>query len=178
MTYPNAAAGLKTMYQAKLVGLISIVPVFFPIIQVFAAAALLVADILTLIGLYQCRKDDSGCRTAFTLVIVQLVTNLLSRFIPGIIDTIFAGNRCSGTGIAVLCMHHHSANGNRWRRRADHRPGCRGMEDQCHLHRHYDGMPADSNDSLGDIMYTLFLRDPYRTLVFHVPPEMHADQVV
>ena len=89
MTYPNAAAGLKTMYQAKLVGLISIVPVFFPIIQVFAAAALLVADILTLIGLYQCQKDDSGCRTAFTLVIVQLVTNLLSRFIPGIIGTIF-----------------------------------------------------------------------------------------
>lgn len=26
-------------------------------------------------------------------------------------------------------------------------------------------------------MYTLFLRDPYRTLVFHVPPEMHVDQV-
>ena len=42
--------------------LISIVPVFFPIIQVFAAAALLVAGILTLIGLYQCRKDDSGLR--------------------------------------------------------------------------------------------------------------------
>ena len=56
--------------------------------------------------------------------------------------------------------------------------GCGGMEDQCHLHRHYDGMPADSNDPLGDIRYTLFLRDPYRTLVFHVPPEMHADQVV
>ena len=69
--------------------LISIVPVFFPIIRIFAATALLVAGILTLIGLYQCRKDDSGCRTAFTLVIVQLVTNLLSRFIPGIIDTIF-----------------------------------------------------------------------------------------
>ena len=62
MTYPNAAAGLKTMYQAKLVGLISIVPVFFPIIRIFAATALLVAGILTLIGLYQCRKDDSGLR--------------------------------------------------------------------------------------------------------------------
>ena len=83
------AAGLKTMYQAKLVGLISIVPVFFPIIQVFAAAALLVAGILTLIGLYQCRKDDRGYRTAFTPVIVQPATNLLSSFIPGIIDTIF-----------------------------------------------------------------------------------------
>ncbi len=39
-------------------------------------------------------------------------------------------------------------------------------------------MPADSNDPLGDIRYTLLLRDPYLTLVFHVPPEMHADQVV
>ena len=62
MTYPNAAAGLKTVQQAEPVELISIVPVFFPIIQVFAAAALLVAGILTLIGLYQCRKDDSGLR--------------------------------------------------------------------------------------------------------------------
>ena len=44
--------------------LISIVPVFFPIIRIFAATALLVAGILTLIGLYQCRKDDSGlCRS-------------------------------------------------------------------------------------------------------------------
>ena len=42
--------------------LISIVPVFFPIIRIFAATALLVAGILTLIGLYQCRKDDSGLR--------------------------------------------------------------------------------------------------------------------
>ena len=69
--------------------LISIVPVFFPIIRIFAATALLVAGILTLIGLYQCRKDDRGYRTAFTPVIVQPATNLLSSFIPGIIDTIF-----------------------------------------------------------------------------------------
>ena len=31
---------------------------------------------------------------------------------------------------------------------------------------------------VGDIRYTLFLRDPYRSLEFYVPPEMHADQVV
>ena len=34
MTYPNAAAGLKTLYQAKLVGLISIVLVIVPIVLV------------------------------------------------------------------------------------------------------------------------------------------------
>ena len=174
MTYPNAAAGLKTVQQAEPVELISIVPVFFPIIRIFAATALLVAGILTLIGLYQCRKDDSGLRRS--LCSRQLTCSPV--LFPASSTPFFAGNRCAGTGIAVLCMHHHSANGNRWRRGADHRPGCRGMEDQCHLHRHYDGMPADSNDPLGDIRYTLFLRDPYRTLVFHVPPEMHVDQVV
>ena len=41
MTYPNAAAGLKSIYQAKLVGLISIVLVIIPIVQIFAVAALL-----------------------------------------------------------------------------------------------------------------------------------------
>ena len=64
MTSPNAAAGLKTVQQAEPVELISIVPVFFPIIRIFAATALLVAGILTLTGLHQCRKDDSGlCRS-------------------------------------------------------------------------------------------------------------------
>lgn len=89
MTSPNAAAGLKTVQQAEPAELISIAPVFFPIIRIFAATALLVAGILTLTGLHQCREDDSGCRTAFTPVIVQPATHLLSSFIPGIIDTIF-----------------------------------------------------------------------------------------
>ena len=38
MTYPNVATGLKTLYQAKLVGLISIVLVIVPIVQVLAVA--------------------------------------------------------------------------------------------------------------------------------------------
>ena len=43
MTYPHAAAGLKTVYQARLVGLISIVLVIVPIVQVLAVAGTPVA---------------------------------------------------------------------------------------------------------------------------------------
>lgn len=81
MCYPNAAAGLKTVYQAKLVGLISIVLVIVPIVQIFAIAAILVAAFLSLVGLAQCRKDDKGYRTAFNLVIAGLVTNLAASLV-------------------------------------------------------------------------------------------------
>ena len=43
MTYPNAAAGLKTVYQARLVGSISIVLAIVPIVQVLAVAAMPIA---------------------------------------------------------------------------------------------------------------------------------------
>ena len=94
MTYPNAAAGLKSIYQAKLVGLISIVLVIIPIVQIFAVAALLVAGFLALVGLYQCRKDDPGYNTAFMLVLASFVINLLSNLLqayfnaPAIIVTL------------------------------------------------------------------------------------------
>ena len=50
MTYPHAAAGLKTVYQARLVGLISIVLVIVPIVQVLAVAAMLIAGFLALVA--------------------------------------------------------------------------------------------------------------------------------
>lgn len=94
MTYPHAAAGLKTVYQAKLVGLISIVLVIVPIVQIFAIAAILVAAFLSLVGLAQCRKDDKGYRTAFNLVIIGLVTNLAASLVSA-----YAGTE----GIAGIC---------------------------------------------------------------------------
>lgn len=94
MSYPNAAAGLKTVYQAKLVGLISIVLVIVPIVQIFAVAAILVAAFLSLVGLAQCRKDDKGYRTAFNLVIIGLVTNLAASLVSA-----YAGTE----GIAGIC---------------------------------------------------------------------------
>jgi len=94
MTYPHAAAGLKTLYQARLVGLISIVLVIVPIVQIFAIAAILVAAFLSLVGLAQCRKDDKGYRTAFNLVIIGLVTNLAASLVSA-----YAGTE----GIAGIC---------------------------------------------------------------------------
>lgn len=81
MTYPNAAAGLKTVYQARLVGLISIVLVIVPIVQVLAVAAMLIAGFLALVGLAQCRKDDKGYRIAFNMIIASLVTDLSTNLV-------------------------------------------------------------------------------------------------
>lgn len=131
MTYPNAAAGLKTVYQARLVGLISIVLVIVPIVQVLAVAAMLIAGFLALVGLAQCRKDDKGSRTAFNMVIAGLVTNLAAQ--PGFCFCRDRGGswhlqqysidryRCIITGFAVLCMHYHQS--------PTERNGCRGKSD-------------------------------------------------
>ena len=94
MTYPNAAAGLKTLYQARLVGLISIVLVIVPIVQVLAVAAMLVAAFLALVGLTQCRKDDKGYRIAFNMIIASLVTNLATNLVSA-----YAGTE----GFAGIC---------------------------------------------------------------------------
>ena len=94
MTYPNAAAGLKTLYQARLVGLISIVLVIVAIVQVLAVAAMLVAAFLALVGLAQCRKDDKGYRIAFNMIIASLVTNLATNLVSA-----YAGTE----GFAGIC---------------------------------------------------------------------------
>lgn len=96
MTYPNAAAGLKTVYQARLVWLISIVLVIVPIVQVLAVAAMLIAGFLALVGLAQCRKDDKGYRTAFNMVIAGLVTNLAASLVSA-----YAG----AEGFAGICSN-------------------------------------------------------------------------
>ena len=96
MTYPNVATGLKTLYQAKLVGLISIVLVIVPIVQVLAVAAMLIAGFLALVGLAQCRKDDNGYRTAFNMVIADLVTNLAASLVSA-----YAG----AEGFAGICSN-------------------------------------------------------------------------
>ena len=94
MTYPHAAAGLKTVYQARLVGLISIVLVIVPIVQVLAVAAMLIAGFLALVGLAQCRKDDKGYRIAFNMIIASLVTDLSTN-----LASAYAGTE----GFAGIC---------------------------------------------------------------------------
>ena len=40
MNYPNAAHGLKTVYQSQLIGVIAAVLMFIPVINILAAIAI------------------------------------------------------------------------------------------------------------------------------------------
>ena len=128
MTYPNAAAGLKTVYQSQIVGLITMVlfpfvnilaaaalktvyqsqivgliaMVLFPFVSILAVAALLVVFVLYMVGLNQCAKQDDGYRTAFTLVIINLVVNLLGNFIPLVVNLL--GNSIPGAISTILSL--------------------------------------------------------------------------
>lgn len=83
MSYPNAAHGLKTVYQSQLIGIIAAVLMFIPVINILAAIAIVASLVLYMVGLNQTAKDDAGYRTAFTLVIAQLVVSLLGNIIGG-----------------------------------------------------------------------------------------------
>ena len=206
MTYPNAAAGLKSIYQAKLVGLISIVLVIIPIVQIFAVAALLVAGFLALVGLYQCRKDDPGYNTAFMLVLASFVINLLSNLLqayfnaPAIIVTLISVVSdvltlaslyfvCITTNRLLQTIGTDARTIDRgvlvWRLNVI----CTAILIVCEL------LQAFSSDIatvfagflaifaliaqlVGSILYILYLRDAYRALQSAVPPEDRVQQMM
>ena len=205
MTYPNAAAGLKSIYQAKLVGLISIVLVIIPIVQIFAVAALLVAGFLALVGLYQCRKDDPGYNTAFMLVLASFVINLLSNLLqayfnaPAIIVTLISVVSdvltlaslyfvCITTNRLLQTIGTDTRTIDRvlvWRLNVI----CTAILIVCEL------LQAFSSDIatvfagflaifaliaqlVGSILYILYLRDAYRALQSAVPPEDQVRQMM
>ena len=207
MTYPNAAAGLKSIYQAKLVGLISIVLVIIPIVQIFAVAALLVAGFLALVGLYQCRKDDPGYNTAFMLVLASFVINLLSNLLqayyfnaPAIIVTLISVVSdvltlaslyfvCITTNRLLQTIGTDARTIDRgvlvWRLNVI----CTAILIVCEL------LQALSSDIatvfagflaifaliaqlVGSILYILYLRDAYRALQSAVPPEDRVQQMM
>lgn len=206
MTYPNAAAGLKSIYLAKLVGLISIVLVIIPIVQIFAVAALLVAGFLALVGLYQCRKDDPGYNTAFMLVLASFVINLLSNLLqaysnaPAIIVTLIS---VVSDVLTLASLYYVCITTNRllqtigtdtrtidrgvlvWRLNVI----CTAILIVCEL------LQALSSDIatvfagflaifaliaqlVGSILYILYLRDAYRALQSAVPPEDQVRQMM
>ena len=90
MSYPNAAHGLKTVYQSQLIGIIAAVLMFIPVINILAAIAIVASLVLYMVGLNQTAKDDAGYRTAFTLVIAQLVVSLLGNIIGGTFGSILS----------------------------------------------------------------------------------------
>ena len=200
MTYPNAAAGLKSMYQARLIALIAIVLVIVPIVQVFAAAALLIAGFLALIGLYQCRKDDAGYRTAFALTIAQLVLDLIQAFLPEPYNSILS---VVVNAISLAVLYYVCITTNRLLKDigADEKLIDRGIVVWklnlvctvivivCQL---LGLIPGDISTVIagfiaifalvaqivGMILYLLYLRNAYRTLQAAIPPEQQVQQMM
>lgn len=200
MVYPNAAAGLKSMYQARLIALIALVLLIVPIVQIFAVAALLVAGFLALIGLYQCRKDDAGYRTAFMLTIVQLVLDLARTFLPEPYNSILS-IVVDAVGLAILYYVCITTNRLLQEVGADEKLIDRGVVVWklnlvctvivivCQL---LGLIPGDISTVIagfvaiialvaqivGMILYLLYLRNAYRTLQAVIPPEQQAQQMM
>ena len=208
MTYPNAAAGLKTLYQAKLVGLISIVLVIVPIVQVLAVAAMLIAGFLALVGLAQCRKDDKGYRTAFNMVIAGLVTNLAASLVSAFAGTEGVAGICSNIlsiatdVLSLASLYFVCITTNRllketaaenlidrgivvWKLNVV----CTVILLVCYLLRMIPGniaaiiagylaIFAVIAQIVGNVLYILYLRNAYRALEAAVPPEEEVQQMM
>ena len=85
MMYPNATHGLERVYQSQVIALVAAVLMIIPVINVLAAIALIVSLVLYMIGINEAGKDDENYKTAFTLIIVQLVISVLNSLIGGVI---------------------------------------------------------------------------------------------
>ena len=85
MMYPNATHGLERVYQSQVIALVAAVLMIIPVINILAAIALIVSLVLYMIGINEAGKDDESYKTAFTLIIVQLVISVLNSLIGGVI---------------------------------------------------------------------------------------------
>ena len=85
MMYPNATHGLERVYQSQVIALVAAVLMIIPVINILAAIALIVSLVLYMIGINEAGKDDENYKTAFTLIIVQLVISVLNSLIGGVI---------------------------------------------------------------------------------------------
>lgn len=87
----NAGAGLKKMFIASVGAIICAVLVIIPVINILAGIGAIVFGVLSLVGLYGAGKDIEGCKTAFTLTIVNLVISIVGAlFGNGFLGTIFS----------------------------------------------------------------------------------------
>lgn len=89
--YENAASGLKKMFTAQIGAIVCAVFAVIPIIGLLGAAGVLVFAVLSLVGLNSAGKDIEGCKTAFTLTIVQMAVSILGNFCgTGFLSTVFS----------------------------------------------------------------------------------------
>ncbi len=86
-SYPNAAKGLKWMFIAEILAIVS-VPLMFVVIGGITA---IVGMVLMLVGLYTAARDDGNYRTAFYAEIAGLVIGVVSSFAgSGLIGTLLS----------------------------------------------------------------------------------------
>lgn len=90
MMYPNATHGLERVYQSQVIALVAAVLMIIPVINVLAAIALIVSLVLYMIGINEAGKDDENYKTAFTLIIVQLVISVLNSLIS-VLNSLIGG---------------------------------------------------------------------------------------
>lgn len=75
-SYFLAGKGLRTMFIAQIIGIVSM---FIPVIGVLGVLA---GGILSLIGLNTAAKAHDGFRTAMTAVLVGIVISVVEAFLP------------------------------------------------------------------------------------------------
>lgn len=89
--YENAASGLKKMFTAQVGSIICVVLMMIPFIGVIGLIGVFVFTIMSLIGLNSAGKDIEGCKTAFTLTIVQMVVSVIGNLAgTGVFATVFS----------------------------------------------------------------------------------------
>ena len=90
MMYPNATHGLERVYQSQVIALVAAVLMIIPVINMLAAIALIVSLVLYMIGINEAGKDDENYKTAFTLIIVQLLNSLIGGVIFDLVNEALA----------------------------------------------------------------------------------------
>ena len=90
-SYENAASGLKKMFTAQVGAIICVVLMMIPFIGLIGLVGVFVFAIMSLIGLNSAGKDIEGCKTAFTLTIVQMVVGVIGNLAgTGVFATVFS----------------------------------------------------------------------------------------
>ena len=90
-SYENAASGLKKMFTAQVGSIICVVLMMIPFIGVIGLIGVFAFAIMSLIGLNSAGKDIEGCKTAFTLTIVQMVVGVIGNLAgTGVFATVFS----------------------------------------------------------------------------------------
>lgn len=86
--YQNAASGLKLLFIAQIGTIICSVVSVIPVIGIIGSIGALVFLVLNLVGLFRAGQDIAGCKTAFTLSIVNLIISLLGLIPVSLLQTI------------------------------------------------------------------------------------------